>query len=242
MDILKKASSALKQCFVTAETVNILGKEYNGKQIVKFPVKLSKDYNLSSIILFFQNSELPLKEYVVLCKNENILPISYVDKSLIKSAIESYASSDVHGFFIKPKYERELPYEVVSSTSKSILIVPDSITAKINIGNIEKLLKEGVLESIPYNPLWSKEIEFTIANSVFNVISNCNNLNQKDWRYVKGVFVDSGDFFNNNNFIEKIPKSAKIFTISDEKFKSIRILLKNNVVKNIGEIVSAIKD
>jgi len=241
MDLLKKASTNPEQCLATNTKVRILDKEYDGKQPVSLPAKTSKEYSLSSVVFYLLHSELSLKEYVTLCKNEGISPISYLDRAPIQSCIENYTPTHVNGFFIKPKYERETPYEILSSSTKAIVSVPDSIVSKIHIGNIERLLKDGVLDPTPYNPLCQKKVEFTIDGLLVEARSDLHNLSDEEWGSVRGVFADTGDYFNGNNLISRVPSTATIFTLSDEKFKSIRILFQNNKVRNLNEIISVLK-
>lgn len=240
MDIIKKASLNLVNCKATKDSVYIFDEEYEGDKAVEFPTKLSKEYNLSAIVFYLLNSNKSITEYLALCKKSKINPISHVDKASIQNGIETYAAKKVPGYFMRPEYTRLKPYDMELLPDKNIIIVPDNISSKIHMGNIEKLLVLGVFEEIPFNPLFGKVHVITINNIDFEVRSDIKNFTDSDWKSIRAIFKDSLQNLDSDEVISKIPRNANIFSLSDEKFKSIQILIKNNKIHNHKEIISSL--
>lgn len=246
MDLVKKASSKLESCSATSDLVSILGKSYDGKQTVHFLTRKSKEYSLSSVVFYLLNSEKTLTEYVTLCKKNSISPVSYVDRASIKADIDNYTTEGVSGFFVQPVYtrpaEKDKPYEIIPPVrSKNIIVVPSGVSSRIHIDNIEKLLVEGILDPTPFNPLSPDSKEMTVDGVSYEVRSSVSGFQDEDWRCVRAVFMDHMGTREQVEVLPKVPSDCDVFTLSDEKLKSTQILLRNEIVRNHGEILKALK-
>lgn len=246
MDLVKKASLKLESCSATRDHVTILGRSHDGSQTVHFPTKKSKEYSLSSVVFYLLNSEKTLTEYVTLCKKNNVSPVSYVDRASIQSDICHHSVKMISGFFVQPVYsrpaEKNRPYEIISpERSKNVIVVSSGVSSRIHINNIEGLLCKGVLDPVPFNPLSPDSREICVAGTSYKVCSNVCNFQEEDWKCVRAVFMDHMGTREQVEILPKVPSGCDVFSLSDEKFKSVQILLRNETVRNHGEILKTLK-
>lgn len=173
----------------------------------------------------------------MLCKKNEIAPISHVDKSKISQYVEEYFEEKIDGFFIWPSYERDEPYKI-QTDKRSTIIVSDSVGSKIHIGNIVDLLTNGILQPTPYNPMSEKTVKVNIGGD-FYIRSDITKFTVHDFESVKAVFIES--MATSNISFNQLPANCMIFSLSDEKTKSFKILLKNGRVRNYQEILSLLR-
>lgn len=239
MDILKKAHASIDQCIVDEQSTKFQGKDVDGSQIVIFSSPKSKEYTLRSVLFFLLHSDKPLKEYVTLCKKNNISPISYVDKASILNDIESYEVGTVKGFFVYPSYsDPNANYSISSIKYRNIIIIPFSLTSKIHMGNVEKLLSQGVYEQTPNDPICNNTRRILIKEIPFEITNDYSTI--QDWEQVKAIFIENSNSPEILEILSKCPKDVVLFTFRNEKFNSFKIEISGSTVKNFQELMSVL--
>lgn len=241
MDLVKRASSNLEASSVKDDQASILGRTYDGRQVVRFPTKKTKEYTLSSVVFYLLNSKKTLTEYVTLCKKSGVSPVSYVDRASIQADIESYSAGGVSGFFVQPAYTRPSAYDIPPIRNRKIIVVPDGVLSKIHIGNIEKLLADGIFDPVPFNPLSPSSKEILVDGVIYEVHGSVSSFEEEDWQCVRAVFMDFVDVGGLADVLPKMPSGCAVFTLSDERLKSVQILLRGKTVRNHSEILRTLR-
>lgn len=250
MDTLKILYSNISSCTIKQDKIELNGVLIDGTQIISFPSPKSKDYNLKSIVVFLQNSDLSLKDYVKICRQIDVTPVSHVDKSSIIQEIESFEAKKVDGFFIWPEYEDEKfcnnrynglkKYSIPSIKDKNIIIVPYSLTSKIHIDNVSCLLTSGKFENSSADPLSSNIRSLCIKGKDFIITNDVSSFNYENWESVKAMFIDGSDAIDLSDFKNKVPSDATIFSTKDEKFKSFKLDIAQGQLKNYDQVIQKI--
>ncbi|KAM0680178.1 hypothetical protein GINT2_001561 [Glugoides intestinalis] len=245
MDLLKKAYTNIDSCAIDGNSILVLGKRYDAEQIVTFPTKKTKAYSLKDAVFFLLNSEKKSMEYMSLCKQSGVTPISHVDKANILSDIQSFETEEVKGFFVEPQYvrtcEKNIKYEIPTTRPKNIILVSNSLIAKIHIDNIEKLLLEGVLDETMVDPFSRDRKEIKVAGNIFTVIRNAESLKEQDWKLVKAAFLENIETEESRNILKNSPKDSAIFTIKDVKLKAIKLEFSGGILQNLPTVLNHFK-
>lgn len=237
MDILKKVHANPEACQITGDVITVQGKAYDATQIVDFPTKKTKEYTLKSAAFFLINAEMSLRDYMSLCKSNEIASVSHVDKSAILSEVMSYVPIAVKGFFVGQKPATPKSYDVPGVRIKDIIIVPGSLISKIHVDNVERLLTDGVLESTTGSPLSKDSKQITVAGKEFTVMNNPDSLQKDEWLRVRAVFIENASAPESEAILLRCPKDAVIFTLEQELFNSVRLELSNEMLRNHKQIL-----
>lgn len=237
MDVLKKVNSNPEQCTIEDNRVILQGKEYDGSQLVEFPTKKTKEYNLKSIVFFILNKDKSLKDYMTLCKKNDASPISYVDKTPILEEIQSYKSADIKGFFVDPYAVNDTSFDIPSIQKRDVIVVPSSLISGIHIENAEKLLLDGVFEDRSANPLSPSSKDVEIDGCTYKLTKNTTKL---DWSRVLAVFIDESASDECRDMLNHCDKDVLIFSFKDEKFKSVKLEISNGRLKNRENVVKCL--
>lgn len=235
MDILKKAYSNMSHCVVDENSTKLQDKDLDGSKTIDFPTQKSKEYTLRSVLFFLKHPDLSLKEYVTLCKKNNINPISYVDKASIISDIENYESSKVKGFFVYPSYsDSTVNYSIPSTKQKNIILIPYSLTSRVHMGNVEKLLTQGIFEQVPNDFISNFSKKILINEMPFEITNDY--LKISDWNRVKAVFIENSDSPEVLDILSKCTKGTIFLSFKDTSFNSFKIEMSGSSVKNYQEL------
>ncbi|ORD99929.1 hypothetical protein A0H76_2677 [Hepatospora eriocheir] len=103
MDLVKKA-------FNNTELIEIVNKNllFQNEIVETIPISIevlnNKKYNLNSILLFIKYHNLEHLDYVNICSDLNIRPISLIDKETVYEYIKNYIPPRSQGSFIYPIY------------------------------------------------------------------------------------------------------------------------------------------
>lgn len=240
MDILKKAHANINQCIVDEQSTKFQGNDLEGSQIVTFSSQKSKEYTLRSVLFFLLHTDKPLKEYVTLCKKNNISPISYVDKASILSDIENYEVGSIKGFFVYPNYSNpDDHYSICNIKSRNTIIIPSSLTSKIHMGNVEKLFSEGIYEQKPNDPICNNTRRILIKEIPFEITNDFTTI--QDWEQIKAVFIENFSSPEAFEILSKCPKDTVLFTFKDERnFNSFKIEISGSTVKNFQDLIDVL--
>lgn len=245
MDLLKKAYTNINSCGIDGNSILVLGKRYDAEQLVVFPTKKTKNYSLKAVVFFLLNSEKTLKEYMSLCKQSGVLPISHVDKAAILDDIQNFEMAEVKGFFVEPQYvkscENDQKYEIPNTRPKNIILVSNSLIAKIHIDNIERLLVEGVLDETMVDPFSRDRKEIKVNETIFTVIRNTEDLREQEWKLVKAAFLENIETEESRNILKNCPRDTAIFTISDVKLKATKLEFSGGILQNHSAILNHFK-
>lgn len=237
MDILKRIYVDSNSCKISKTNVTIQGKEIDGEQPVVFPTKTSKSYSLRSVLFLLLNPDKQLKDYLTLCKDNNVKPISYVDKASILQDIMSYEPETVNGFFIYPVYsDSSLNFEFPNIKENNVIVIPQCFSSKINIENIESLLIDGIYNIRPYNPRSEPTKQIILNGRSYNAITDYSSI--VDFEQIKAVFIENLDSKDLQLFLKKCPKNIILLTFKNELFKSFKIEVSGSHVVNHKELIN----
>lgn len=241
MEILKKASLNIDDCRINKQETTVQGVTVDGSLELAFPSPKSKAYTLRSVLFFLQHKNRTFIEYVTLCKNNGVSPISYVDQASILNDIASYEVCTVKGFFIYPTYSStSSKYVIPSIRNRDLIVLPYSLTARIHMGNVEALLSEGRFVPSSPSPLAKRNATIDIGGVPYEV--SCGLSAVQDWARVRAVFVDEIPADGGATLpyvMERCPAGTFYLSLKDIDSSFMKIEISGGRVKNFAEIKSS---
>lgn len=219
MDILKKALVSPNS--FTFNPLKINNKEYKNKIQTPF---LLKEYSSEQLVFFITNHKLSYPDYLKACKNSNILPISYVDQSVLLDYVKNYKEysfdkEEIHlpqldYSFINDFFIDEFSYSIIVSSAENSFI---------NLLNINAFLREGlfVKKKVPLDyenkPI---KIKSRVKKESITVTDDFNYKENKN--KIIGVFLDGNTWqLKNSRYsdLSEVCENMAVFFVSEEESK-----------------------
>jgi hypothetical protein len=160
------------------------------------------------LAFFLCNRHLKYTQYLRECKNKGVPSIFYSDQNIILEELEKVAEVENEAFYDLPEsryiskhdyqWAKEIilekPEEIVKSkiTEKYKIIVSASLTATVNLNNIEILLNTGYLEK--QKDLVFDKTEFNIEGHTFIAEEDIKNWTSDDWNMLVAIFCDGSQW------------------------------------------------
>ncbi|KAI5171438.1 hypothetical protein PAEPH01_1624, partial [Pancytospora epiphaga] len=184
------------------------------------------------------NCDLPLVTYVEECKKQGIPQVAYLDRVSIENDISNYAGLKIPGTFIRPVYTHRKAYDIPCLSQFYYIIVPDDVSCPVNINTIASLFScssDQISEHAGAPVL-------RLGGQSFKLCDEPLNLREFDWRGVKAVFLsnEKEQIKGWEKHFYEIVKKGVVFSLNNEQFDSIKVIIKNNRIINSESIIEKI--
>ncbi|WUR02269.1 cell division control protein 73 (CDC83) [Vairimorpha necatrix] len=208
MEILSDILKNPKSVSFSENKIKISGLEYDKNMEIEIKETTKKKYTLEQLAYFLCNKHLQYTKYLRECKTKGILSIFYSDQKIILEEVEKENEVESQGRYDLPesKYYSKHDYhwvkdliaektdEILKSkiTEKYKIIVSSSLTATVNLSNIEILLTSGSLEKS--QDLIFDKTEFKIKSHVFVAEEDIKDWTSDDWNMLVAIFCDGSEW------------------------------------------------
>ncbi|KCZ76769.1 hypothetical protein H311_02228, partial [Anncaliia algerae PRA109] len=176
------------------------------------------------LFFYITHHKLSYPEYLKTCKQYNILPIAYVDQSILLEHVMKYENNtfDVNELHI-PTLDYSFINEFRIDDLNYAIIVSSAENSAINLLNISDFLRDGIFirKKIPldYENLPIK-VKSNLKRESFIVTDNFK-YKEKNTKII-GVFLDGNSWqFKNSNFtnLKDLCNNMAVFYVSEEESK-----------------------
>lgn len=231
MNIIKKAINNINNCEVRESGISINGKIYED-DIVDFPTEKIKKYTLKSVLFYLLHKTKDLEEYMKLCQQNQLQPITYFDQKSIMEDLSKILESSSNGFFQYPVYTNNKKYFIPNFGNTYIIIVPNNILCSVNITNFYELFCSDISFSSHKNYIKKN-------GNIYLIYDSIDKLTENDWNKVMAIFID--EIFDSDSIleikkVEELRIKNKVFKANDKTGRFRNIIFKDGIVQNKDQI------
>jgi len=248
MKILREIFKNLKNVELTKEKIKMGNMEYDKNMEINIERTTKKKYTLEQLTYFLINRDLQYTKYLRECKNNGVTSIFYSDQKIILEELEKEVETEKEAYYDLPEsryYSKhkyfwveeiiaEKPEQIVRSkiNEKYKIIVSPSLTATVNLNNIEILLSTGFLEK--RKELVFDKIEFQVEDTTFVAEEDIKHWTSDDWNMLVAIFCDGSKWQINEWGIGDV--ASLFYNIPTFYIENETTLNKNDASKNKNKL------